>query len=167
GTSERITHTTHQAPRTEHGHQAPTRRRPVDYGPAAPGDGQSTRPDGHITRTLGNPVDMPAAVRAFVPPHLCATPPPLPGRARALCRARVRPLRAAGPRTPPSTRAPPVRSHVRSGRSRRPGPRVCPTRSPPGPSDTPRGPAAHGPPRQRTPHSGPPRGPPRRADRQR
>src|SRR5690606_5337043 len=84
GTSERITHTTHQAPRTEHGHQAPTRRRPVDYGPAAPGDGQSTRPDGHITRTLGNPVDMPAAVRAFVPPHLCATPPPLPGRAGAL-----------------------------------------------------------------------------------
>lgn len=38
----------------KHERRAPTRRRPVDYGPAAPGDGQSPRPDGQISRTLGN-----------------------------------------------------------------------------------------------------------------
>ncbi len=37
----------YQGPRTTHRRSAPTRRRPVDYGPAAPGRGQSSRPDGH------------------------------------------------------------------------------------------------------------------------
>lgn len=58
-----------KAPRTEHENRAPTRRRPVDYGPAAPGNGQSPRPDGHISRTHGNWVDMPAAVPRTVPPQ--------------------------------------------------------------------------------------------------
>lgn len=30
---------------------------------------------GDISRTLGNSVDMPAAVRVLVPPHLCDTAP--------------------------------------------------------------------------------------------
>jgi hypothetical protein len=36
----------------KHERRAPTRRRPVDYGPAAPGNGQSSRPDGRAVAAL-------------------------------------------------------------------------------------------------------------------
>ncbi len=58
---------------------------PRDVDPSITGQphqvtGHSSRPDGHISRTLGNRVDMPAAVRILVPPQPFSGgfPPPAP-----------------------------------------------------------------------------------------
>ncbi|EFF92268.1 hypothetical protein SSTG_02587 [Streptomyces sp. e14] len=86
---------------------------------------------GDISRTLGTPVVMPAAVRVLVPPHLRVRTslrarrrsprapdalPPAP-TAHRLCRYRTAsmPRRAGAPRRPPSTRARPARPPWRSG----------------------------------------------------
>ncbi len=59
---------------------------------------------GNISRTLGNPVNMPAAVRNLVPPQLLWAPRGIPGTRRSLTRACAKPFRAArlrGGETPP------------------------------------------------------------------
>ncbi len=50
---------------------------------------------GNISRTLGNPVNMPAAVRILVPPQLLWAPRGIPGSRRSLTHACAEPLRAA------------------------------------------------------------------------
>ena len=50
---------------------------------------------GNISRTLGNPVNMPAAVRILVPPQLLWAPRGITGTRRSLTRACAKPFRAA------------------------------------------------------------------------
>ena len=126
---------------------------PRDVDPSITGrptrNGQSTRPDGQHSRTLGNPVDMPAAVPTT---GAAATRTALARRAvHALARPGSRALYAAprcsASQTAVDSRAPELQRPAAVRRSTPPCPRGFPRHSRPAPRRTPPGPARHGRPR--------------------